>query len=228
MSETVYLSPSTQENNTGVGKYGTEEKRMNQVCDVVEKILKQHGITTYRNKPAMTLGEVVRDSNSKNPNIHFAIHSNAYNKTSRGCEVFCWKKDCEGEKLAKIIYDIVSAITPTSDRGVKYAYNFYGPGKHMYEVANTTADTVLIEIAFHDNEYDAAWIIANIEKIGIAIAKGILKYLGIVYKSETKKDYKTILKEVSNYSDIWVSFVKAHPEVNLSGLIEVLYYHKGV
>lgn len=45
-------------------------------------------------------------------------------------------------------------------------------------------------------------------------------------KLSQTKDYKTILKEVSNYSEIWVSFVKAHPEVNLSGLIEMLYYYK--
>ncbi len=41
----VYLSPSTQENNIGIGGYGTEEKRMNQVADVVERLLKSSGIT---------------------------------------------------------------------------------------------------------------------------------------------------------------------------------------
>jgi len=179
----VYLSPSTQENNKGVKEYGTEEMRMNQVCDVVEKILKDHKVKTYRNKPTMTLKEVVKDSNSKKPKIHVALHSNAFNNISRGCEVFCWKKGCEGEKLAKILYKYISPITPSADRGVKYAYNFYGPGKHMYEVAYTTADTALIEIAFHDNVMDAAWIVANIVNIGTALAKAILEYLGIKYES---------------------------------------------
>ena len=76
MAKIVYLSPSTQENNKGVGSYGTEEKRMNEISDVVEKVLKAHGIKVYRNKPSMSLSQVVMDSNSKKPDIHFAIHSN--------------------------------------------------------------------------------------------------------------------------------------------------------
>lgn len=33
----VYISPSSQEDNRGVGNYGTEEVRMNQIADVVER-----------------------------------------------------------------------------------------------------------------------------------------------------------------------------------------------
>lgn len=220
----VYLSPSTQEKNIGVGNYGTEEKRMNQIIDIVEKILKDHNVKTYRNDPKMTLKEVVKDSNSKKCKIHFACHSNAYNKVSRGCEVFAWKKGCQGEKYAYILYKRISAITPTSDRGVKYGYNFYGTGKHMYEIANTTSDAVLIEIDFHDNTDSSKWIIDNIYKIGLEIAIGLLECLGIKYNFTNKKDYVTILKEVSKYSDTWIKFIKANKEINLIGLIEKLYY----
>jgi N-acetylmuramoyl-L-alanine amidase len=183
MSKTVYLSPSTQEKNVGACDFGTEEKRMNQICDVVEKILKQHKVTTYRNNPSMSIKQVVADSNKKKPGIHVALHSNAYNKISRGCEVFCWKQGVEGEKLAKLLYKYVAEITPSADRGIKYAYNFYGVGKHIYEVANTTAPASLIEIAFHDNQEDSIWIIKNVPIIGIAIAKAILEYLGIKYEA---------------------------------------------
>jgi len=183
MYKTVYLSPSTQERNIGAGNFGTEEKRMNQICDVVEKILKQHKVTTYRNKPSMSIKQVIADSNSKKPGIHVALHSNAYNKISRGCEVFCWKKGVEGEKLAKLLYKYVAEITPSADRGIKYAQNFYGQGKHIYEVANTTAPASLIEIAFHDNQEDSIWIIKNVPIIGLAIAKAILEYLGIKYET---------------------------------------------
>ena len=36
MNTSVYLSPSVQENNIGIGNYGTEEKRMNEIADIVE------------------------------------------------------------------------------------------------------------------------------------------------------------------------------------------------
>ena len=32
--KSIYLSPSTQENNVGAGSYGTEEQRMNQIMDL--------------------------------------------------------------------------------------------------------------------------------------------------------------------------------------------------
>lgn len=188
MSYSVYLSPSTQENNEGYGNFGTEEERMNQVCDVVEKILKDHKVIIFRNKPSMSLKQVVADSNTCKPTIHFAIHSNAYNKKSRGCEVFCYKFKSDGHKLAIYVYNQVSTITPSSDRGVKQGFNFYGEGKHMYEVAATTAPAALVEIAFHDNKEDAEWIIKNIELIGTRISIGILNYLGIAYQLPSIKN----------------------------------------
>ena len=50
----VYISPSLQEWNVGVGNYGTEEQRMNQIADVVQYELERHGLTTARNTPDMT------------------------------------------------------------------------------------------------------------------------------------------------------------------------------
>jgi hypothetical protein len=82
-----YISPSTQEHNI-YACGGTEEYYANLIGDVVVSELKRHGIEIYRNKPTMTLQEVVRDSNSKKPTIHFAIHSNAGGGgKARGCEV---------------------------------------------------------------------------------------------------------------------------------------------
>ena len=183
MAKSVYLSPSTQEKNIGAGNYGSEEYRANLICDITESELKRHGITIYRNKPSMTLAQVVSDSNKKKADIHFAIHTNAYNETSRGCEVFCYKKGIgsEGEKLANAVYLYLAAITPTADRGVKQGYNFYGEGKSMYELEKTKMPASLVEVAFHDNIADATWIINNIELIGVTIAKGILKYFNILY-----------------------------------------------
>ena len=73
----VYLSPSLQEWNIGVGDFGTEEQRMNEIADIVERELKNKGYIVYRNRPEQTLKQVVEESNNLNPNIHVAIHSNA-------------------------------------------------------------------------------------------------------------------------------------------------------
>lgn len=175
MTKSIYISPSMQENNVGVCGYGTEEERMNQIADVTERILYKYGLIVYRNKPEWTLKKAVEDSNRKKPNLHFALHSNG--GSGRGCEIYAYTPDGEGEKAARAIYSEIEHLTPTSDRGVKF-------NKKLYELNSTDAPAVLIEVAFHDDVSDANWIISNIEAIGTALAKGILKYFNIQFQDE--------------------------------------------
>lgn len=147
MRKAVYLSPSMQEHNLGAGSFGTEEKRMNQIADLLGGELLRHGLSVFRNNPAWTLYQAVADSNARNPDLHLAIHSNAGG--GRGCEVYAYAAGGEGEKAARVIYEELEVITPTADRGVKFKSGFY-------ELRATDAPAVLVEIAFHDNAEDAA------------------------------------------------------------------------
>ena len=193
MIKSIYLSPSTQEKNIGVGNYGSEEKRMNQVSDVVEKVLIEHGIKVYRNRPDWDLKEVVKDSNMRKPNLHFAIHSNAGG--GRGAEIFAYSPGGEGEKAAKIIYDEFEKITNIKGRGIKFNSKFY-------ELNSTNAPAILIEVAFHDNLEDANWIINNIDKIGVALAKGVLRYFNIPYKVKVDDNSKVLYRVMAgSYSN---------------------------
>lgn len=169
----IYLSPSLQEWNKGINNYGTEEERMNQVADVVEKILKSKGYDVRRNNPQNTLAQTVSESNTIGPAIHVALHSNASGPSGKGKgpEIYANRPDTSGDKLAHAIYDEIEKIypNPQDGRGVLYT-------KSLYEIVRTLAPAVLLEVAFHDNEEDAKWIISNIEKIGEAIATGIDNY----------------------------------------------------
>ena len=171
----IYLSPSVQHQNVGVGDYGTEEKRCNEIADVVERELKKNNnFTVFRNNPNMALSELIVDSNKNNVDIHFSIHTNAGVNTARGCEVYAYAKGTEGDKLAQIVYRRLSAITPSEDRGVKY--------NSLAETRQTKAIAVLTEVAFHSNEEDAKWMIDNIELIGKELAKSLYEYFNIEYK----------------------------------------------
>jgi N-acetylmuramoyl-L-alanine amidase len=180
----AYISPSGQEHNIGPNGY-VEEVICNLIADVVIPILEYNSITTYRNTPDMEYWQSKDDSNSKHPDIHFAIHTNAFDTTLRGCEVYYYTGSNDGLKLATAVYNRVSAITPTDDRGVK-ANNQYT------ELAGTNAVAALIEVAFHDNAFDAAWLVANIKPIGEAIALGICEYFGIAGKLPIQSEWKEL------------------------------------
>ncbi|MDO4558078.1 MAG: N-acetylmuramoyl-L-alanine amidase [Planctomycetia bacterium] len=173
----VYLSPSTQERNFGDGEYGTEERRMNEICDQVEKRLKSHGVTVYRNRPEMTLRELVAESNEKKVDVHFAIHSNAFNGKVRGTECFCYRFGGEGERLARKVNEQICAIYDGPRRGVKESADHFGKGKPLYETANTTAPAALVEIAFHDQPEDATWILEHRVEIGDRLAAALILHL---------------------------------------------------
>lgn len=169
----VYLSPSLQEWNKGIVDYGTEEERMNQIADVVERILKSKGYDVRRNNPENTLSQTVAESNKIGPAVHVAIHSNASGPSGKGKgpEIYANRPDTSGDRLAKAIYSEIEKIYPNKEdgRGVLYT-------KNLYEVIRTLAPAALLEVAFHDNEQDAKWIMDNIEPIGQAIATGIDNY----------------------------------------------------
>ena len=183
----VYISPSVQDWNVGFGSYGTEEERMNLLADVLDYELKRHGLTTDRNSPDMTLAQVVADSNSVNPTVHVALHSNAANGQARGAEVYAHRFGGAGEQLARDVYERIEEIAPTPGLGVKEGYSTFG-GQGMYELKRTSAPAILAEVAFHDNPEDAQFIIDNIYELGQAIAKGILDYFGITYQEDTPEN----------------------------------------
>ena len=176
----VYLAPSTQHFNVGYGNYGTEEKRANVIADVVELVLNANNVTTDRNSPEMGLVEAVADANAKNPRIYLSIQSGSADASLRGAEIFYYKKGTNGERLASDIFDRLSPITPTEDIGLSDGSLVFG-GLGFYELRKTKAPAVIVKVGFHDNPLDADFIINNTYEIGVAIAKGVLDYLGLPY-----------------------------------------------
>lgn len=165
----VYLSPSTQDKSFGVGNFGVEEFRMNQIADVVEQSLLQSGeYVVFRNVSGMTKEEIIADSNDAKPNIHVAIHSNYGNKP--GCECFVKVGDETSNGFGKEVYKEVLALhyDKNIDNGLVY-------DKNIIEINKVNAPAILIEVGCHDNYNDAKWIIANTQNIGRAIARGIEK-----------------------------------------------------
>ncbi len=182
----LWLSPSNQINNKGFGDYHSEKERMNEVADVVEPIVKAHGVKVYRNDPEETIQDYTTHANELGCDLYFAIHSNAFNGKATGTCVFCHKKGGEGERFAKRLNDAVMEIYPGQNRGVIEGYKYYG-GKPMWETGRSNMPACLIEIAFHDNEEDSKWILANIQPIGEKLAAAILEHLAAEHPEAVEK-----------------------------------------
>lgn len=190
----VYLSPSPAHFNTGYGNYGTEERRMNLIADVVEYELTRHGVTTVRNDPDMSLTEVVADANAQNTKIYVAIQSQSADTLTRGAQIYYYKPGGNGERLASDIFTYLSEIIPTQDIGLSEGAAVYG-GLGFYELRRTKMPSVIVMPGYHDNPLDADFIIDNTYEIGVAIARGILEYLGIPYQDDTPENMQRMRAE---------------------------------
>lgn len=175
---TIYLSPSTQENNLYVNG-GTEEYYMNRVADAMIPYLRSSGIQYTRNTPDMTAASSIRQSNAGNYDLHVAIHSNAAPEGRygefQGTDVYYAPGSSSGKRFAEILAANMKRIYPNPDlvRAV--------PTTTLGEVTRTRAPAVLIEVAYHDNPQDAEWIKSNIENIAQVIVQSIDEYFGLPY-----------------------------------------------
>ena len=188
----LWLSPSNQIHNMGFGEYRSEKERMNEVADVVEPILKKQGVKVYRNDPEESIRDYTRRANELKVDLYFAIHSNAFDGTAHGTVAYCHKfkdskgNETEGYRFAKRINEALMEIYPRNNRGVKESYKMYN-GKPMWETSDSHMPACLVEIAFHDNEEDSKWILANIQPIGEQLAKAVLEHLAAEHPDALEK-----------------------------------------
>lgn len=174
----IYLSPSTQENNFYVSG-GTEEEWMNRLTDAMVPYLDASGIQYVRNTPEMTAAAAIRASNEGNYDLHLALHSNAapeglYGQI-RGIIVFYYPGSTEGRRAAEIVAENLKNIYPLPDR-VRAE-----PTTAIGEVRRVRAPSVFIELGYHDNPDDAAWVKNNLNAIARNIVISLCQYFGIPF-----------------------------------------------
>lgn len=152
--------------------------------------LKRHGAevgmsrTTDADDP---LTERIKECNAFGPDLAVEIHNNAGG--GDGAEVYHHYKGGVSKTLAKHILDEIVAIGQNS-RGLKVKLNEQGKDWFGW-IRQTNAPAVIVECAFVDNKKDVAIIDTAAEQkaMGVAIAKGILKELGVKWVKPTTVTY---------------------------------------
>ena len=174
----IYLSPSTQENNLYVNG-GTEEEWMNRLADAMVPYLISSGIQFTRNTPDMTATSSIAASNAGQYDLHLALHSNAapdgqYGQI-RGIIVFYYPTSAKGRRAAVIMADNLKTIYPLPNNVRAESTTSIG------EVRRVRAPSVFLELGYHDNPDDAAWIKNNLEPVARNLVLSLTEYFGIPF-----------------------------------------------
>ena len=178
---TIYLSPSTQEGNAYITGSGSEEYNMNLLADALEPYLRASAIAFDRNTPEMTAASSIRQANTRGGyDFYLALHSNASGSgetegKQRGIIAFYYPGSVRGERAARLFADRLKEIYPLPDKVRTEATTALG------EVRQPNAPAVLIEIGYHDNYADAAWVENHRQEIAKALTLALTEYFGIPY-----------------------------------------------
>ena len=109
--------------------------------------------------------------------LHLALHSNAAPESLsgklRGPDVYYYPYSTAGKRAADIIADNLRSIYPDPD-----LVNTVATTK-LAEITKTNAPAVLVEIAYHDNVQDEAWIRENTALIARNLAMSVCAYFGM-------------------------------------------------
>lgn len=178
----VFISPSDQKNNIYAYGNTNEAEQCSQIARLLYNFLFKNGI-----KCIMGTGDMynrVAQSNSVNPDVHIAIHTNAFNGKVMGTRVFYYDMK-ESYSYANAVYDSLAPITMGNSDNITQ-------NQKLYELNGTKAPAVYCECEFHDSLTGAKFIIDNKRKIAEAIGRGLLKSFGISEKTdvESSKMYK--------------------------------------
>lgn len=187
----VFLGVGHGGTDSGAIGNGFKEKDLNlSIALACSEVLTRHGITVMMSRTKDendSVSDEIKECNAFKPDIAIDIHNNAGG--GDGAECFYHHLGGKGKTLAEnILAEIVK--TGQNSRGVKTRVNSSGKDYYAF-IRETSAPAIIVECAFIDNASDIQ-ILNTVDKqssIGIAIARGILRTLGIPFVN-TKKIYK--------------------------------------
>ena len=176
----IYLSPSTQESNPYITGSGSEEYNMNLLADALEPYLYSNGIRFVRNTPDMTAASSIAQANRLGGfDFYLALHSNAAAPANagnvRGVLAFYYPTSTEGKRAADLFAANLKRIYPQPDlvRTV--------PTTTLGEVRQPKYPANLLELGYHDNYADAAWVENNMDAIARELARSLTEYFGLPF-----------------------------------------------
>ena len=178
--------------DAGAVANGLKEKDLNlSIALACRDVLERHGVTVLMSRTKDepdTVNEEIKECNAFGPDYAVDIHNNAGG--GDGAETFHTLTYGKGKTLAQNVLSQIVAIGQNS-RGVKTRANSSGTNYYAF-IRQTKAPAIIVECAFVDNKTDIAIIdtLPEQQKMGVAIAKGILTTLGIAYKENDATEAK--------------------------------------
>lgn len=177
----VFLGVGHGGSDPGAVAGGVKEKDLNlSIALACKELLVKHGVTVKMSRSkdeSDPLSEEIKECNAFAPDLAVDIHNNAGG--GDGAEVYHHHGGGKGKVLAENILAEIVKVGQNS-RGAKIRKNSQGKDYYGF-IRETSCPAVIVECAFVDNATDLKILASERDRqaMGVAIAKGILKTLGV-------------------------------------------------
>ncbi len=178
MNQIWYLSPSNQAGNLGLGDYGSERDRMYALALEIGSHLDRAGVSFLIPERDASLSQRVSQSNGLGCGFHLALHSNAGGNGQARGPVALYYSDA-GKQFAEKLVSALLALGQETNRSYHTKQE-----KSLYELRNTQAPAVLLEVDFHDSLGGVEFITQRQADIAAAIARVIIQADGKEFVSQ--------------------------------------------
>ena len=188
----VFIGVGHGGSDPGAVANNTKEKDLNlAIALACRDELERHGVavrmsrTKDENDP---LSDEIKECNAYSPDLAVDIHNNAGG--GDGAEAFYHYGGGKSKTLAENILAETVKVGQNS-RGAKIRKNANGKDYYGF-IRETSCPAVIVECAFVDNATDAQILASegDKQKMGVAIAKGILKTLGVEIRASKSNLYR--------------------------------------
>lgn len=189
MAKKVFLGVGHGGKDPGAVANGLKEKDVNlSIALACERVLTKNGVLVAMSRTVDEddpLTDEIKECNKFEPDLAVEIHNNS--GEGNGIEVYHYHKGGTSKTLAENILNEVVSIGQNS-RGLKTKLNEQG-NDYFGWIRQTVAPAVLVECAFLDSaDHEIINTPQKQEKMGSAIAMGILKTLGITVLTNEKPE----------------------------------------
>lgn len=201
MSKKVFIGVGHGGTDPGAVSKGLKEAELNlPIALACRAELERHGVSVKMSREKDEndpVADEIKECNAFNPDLAVDLHLNAGG--GDGFEVYHHYNGGKGKTLAANIEAEVVKIGQNS-RGLKTKVNAQGKDYYAF-IRQIVAPAIIVECAFIDSkDVQIVDTIAEQTAFGKAVARGILKTLGITVKAETVKPAAV---DSTNFPESW-------------------------
>lgn len=175
----LYISYSMQRHNITVDGHTEYQDCLALARKLYYRLRSVSGLQVCIAAPWMKLVDIVKDSDKKRVDFHLVLHTDAGPPSAEGTTFLISAAGGRAEKYAKVLdAELLPVMKKTDpdgvhpDRGIRIRPD-------VYELRETDAPAVLVEVCFHTNWDDQRQLEQHMDEIADALARAVKKILGL-------------------------------------------------